>query len=119
VRSTSTPERDPEGDGEWADGHDRRRIDVDAVARLVESYEVQLEFVVTGDADVPEIERVVGRVRDAAAARAGTRTWYRCLGRDPGAAERDPRARGRVGDGARYRYTPRLHVAVRNDAPGT
>jgi len=118
--STPTAERDPKGDGEWADRHERDRIDVDVLARLVEEYESQLKFVVTGSEDLPEIERLVERVRAAAETTipdstvllmpegqtreqlTETRTTVAALAADHG-----------------YRYTPRLHVDLWNDAPGT
>src|SRR6056297_3834376 len=47
--STPTPEKDPKGNGEWADRHENRRIDVDALARFVENHETQLKFVVSDE----------------------------------------------------------------------
>ncbi len=34
--STPTADRDPDGDGEWADRHEERRLDVPTLAELVE-----------------------------------------------------------------------------------
>ena len=56
ANSTPTPDRDPAGDGEWADRHDERRIDHDALTRLIDSYEFQLKFVVADESPVDEIE---------------------------------------------------------------
>ncbi|WP_424000785.1 7-carboxy-7-deazaguanine synthase QueE [Haloarcula salina] len=118
--STPTAERDPAGDGEWADCHEDRRLDIETLAELVETYETQLKFVVTGPDDLAEIERVVEGVRDAASTpvrdddvllmpegqtRAElneTRETVAALAMEYG-----------------YRYTPRLHVDLWNDAPGT
>jgi 7-carboxy-7-deazaguanine synthase len=61
--STPTAERDPKGEGEWAEKHENRRIDMDALARLLDSYESQLKFVVTGREDMDEIDDLVDRVR--------------------------------------------------------
>src|SRR6056297_264787 len=50
--STPTAAKDPAGEGEWAERHDQRRIDLDALAALVDAYESQLKFVVTGEDDL-------------------------------------------------------------------
>ncbi|WP_367176392.1 7-carboxy-7-deazaguanine synthase QueE [Haloarcula rubripromontorii] len=118
--STPTADRDPDGDGEWADRHEQRRLDVPTLAELVETYDTQLKFVVTGREDMAEIERLLERVRDAASA---------CVRDDdvllmPEGQTRDQleSTRETVADLALeygYRYTPRLHVDLWNDAPGT
>ncbi|MFC7070690.1 7-carboxy-7-deazaguanine synthase QueE [Halobaculum lipolyticum] len=134
--STPTPERPPagvaptaEGDddgapgvdaGEWTERHEANRVDVDALATLVDRYESQLKFVVTGRDDLPEIVDLVERVRDAASVPvpdhevllmpegqtreqlAGTRTTVAELAAEYG-----------------FRYTPRIHVDLWNDAPET
>lgn len=118
--STPTPERDPKGDGEWADRHERRRIDIDALAALVDDYDSQLKFVVTGREDIQEIERLVGRVREAATTGIPDEDVL-LMPEGMTQAELD----GKRNDVAElaveygYRYTPRLHVDLWNDAPGT
>ena len=118
--STPTPGRDPNGEGEWADRHEERRIDMDALARLVDEYDSQLKFVVTGPADVPEIERVVERIRDAATTPvpdSDVLLMPEGTTREELAATRETVAELAMEHG--YRYTPRLHVDLWNDAPGT
>jgi 7-carboxy-7-deazaguanine synthase len=118
--STPTPERDPKGDGEWAEKHENRRIDIDALAELVEEYDSQLKFVVTGAEDMSEIETVVERVRSAAAGPVPDSDVL-LMPEGTTRAELDDR-RERVAELAMefgYRYTPRLHVDLWNDAPGT
>ncbi|WP_324665483.1 7-carboxy-7-deazaguanine synthase QueE [Haloarcula sediminis] len=118
--STPTPERDPKGDGEWADRHEDRRLDVDTLAALVENYETQLKFVVTGPADMAEIEALVGDVRDAADAPVPDDDVL--LMPEGRTREQLDETRRVVADLALeygYRYTPRLHVDLWNDAPGT
>ncbi|MBV0903751.1 7-carboxy-7-deazaguanine synthase QueE [Haloarcula salina] len=118
--STPTAERDPAGDGEWAERHEDRRLDVSALADLVETYETQLKFVVTGSEDTAEIERVVERVRDAASARVRDDDVL-LMPEGQTRAELNE-TREVVADLALeygYRYTPRLHVDLWNDAPGT
>ena len=60
--ASSTPrEGDPRDPGGiWRARHDRRRINMDALARLVEAYpSLQLKFVVTAPGDLPEIESLL------------------------------------------------------------
>ncbi|MDS0279295.1 7-carboxy-7-deazaguanine synthase QueE [Halomicroarcula sp. S1AR25-4] len=118
--STPTAGRDPKGDGEWADRHEDRRLDVPTLAELVDAYETQLKFVVTGPEDMDEIERLVSRVREAAdAAVPDDRVLLMPEGQT---RERLEVTREVVADLAieyGYRYTPRLHVDLWNDAPGT
>ena len=118
--STPTPENDPKGDGEWAERHEERRIDVGTLAGLVDAYETQLKFVVTDDADLEEIEELVSAVRDAADEPLSDTDVLLM----PEGATRDglDENRERVAELAMeygYRYTPRLHVDLWNDAPGT
>jgi len=118
--STPTSEKDPKGEGEWAKRHEQRRIDIDALAKLVDTYNSQLKFVVTGPEDMPEINDLVARVRDA------TETTVRdddvLLMPEGMTREQLDESRNAVAQLAMehgYRYTPRLHVDLWNDAPGT
>jgi 7-carboxy-7-deazaguanine synthase len=118
--STPTADRDPTGEGEWAERHEDRRIDMDALSRLVDAYESQLKFVVTGPEDMAEITDLVERVRNA------TSTTVRdsdVLLMPEGVTREDlEETRTAVAELAMeygYRYTPRLHVDLWNDAPGT
>ncbi|KAB1196082.1 MULTISPECIES: 7-carboxy-7-deazaguanine synthase QueE [Haloferax] len=105
----------------WTERHESARIDLDSLASLVEHAEdFQLKFVVTGRDDMAEIESLVEDVRGVAkreirdsdvllmpegqtqAALAHTRTAVAELAAEFG-----------------YRYTPRLHVDLWNDAPET
>ncbi|WP_049971100.1 7-carboxy-7-deazaguanine synthase QueE [Haladaptatus cibarius] len=118
--STPTAERDPKGDGEWAKRHEERRIDIDALGKFVDSYETQLKFVVTNESDLEEIETLVSKIR--AAADAPIRDTDVLLMPEGATRERLDENRERVAELAMeygYRYTPRLHVDLWNDAPGT
>jgi 7-carboxy-7-deazaguanine synthase len=118
--STPTPERDPKGDGEWADRHEDHRVDIDALSELVEDYESQLKFVVTGREDMDEIVDLVERVRDHTATTVHDADVL-LMPEGVTRTELDER-RTEVAELAReygYRYTPRLHVDIWNDAPGT
>jgi 7-carboxy-7-deazaguanine synthase len=118
--STPTADRDPKGDGEWAERHEARRIDVTALTALVERYESQLKFVVTDRSDVEEVTQLVDRVR--AGTTADVRNADVLLMPEGATRETLDRTRNTVADLAMeygYRYTPRLHVDLWNDAPGT
>ncbi|WP_227376208.1 7-carboxy-7-deazaguanine synthase QueE [Haladaptatus halobius] len=120
VSSTPTAETDPKGDGEWASRHEARRIDVEELAKLVDAYETQLKFVVTDDSDLQEIEKLVSRVRDATD--TAIRDTDVLLMPEGATRNRLDETRERVAELAMehgYRYTPRLHVDLWNDAPGT
>ncbi len=118
--STPTAERDPKGDGEWADRHEDRRLDVDALAAFVERYETQLKFVVTGPEDMAEIERLVARVRDATdAALSDEQVLLMPEGQTREQLNETRRVVADLAVEYGYRYTPRLHVDLWNDAPGT
>lgn len=118
--STPTAERDPAGDGEWAERHDDRRIDMGALTALVEDYDTQLKFVVADDGDLPEILDLLDRLRDAADAPVPDGDVL--LMPEGATRERLAETRERVADLALehgFRYTPRLHVDLWNDAPET
>jgi 7-carboxy-7-deazaguanine synthase len=118
--STPTEAKDPKGDGEWAERHEERRIDLEALAELVDTYDSQLKFVVTGRDDMPEIEALVDDVRDATT-RSIPDSDVLLMPEGMTREELDER-RNEVAALATeygYRYTPRLHVDLWNDAPGT
>jgi 7-carboxy-7-deazaguanine synthase len=119
TNSSPTAERDPAGDGEWADRHDDRRIDVEAVSSLLEAHPFQLKFVVTGRADLEEVERLLERIRAATAVTVADTDVL--LMPEGATRERLEETRTGVAELAAergYRYTPRLHVDLWNDAPG-
>ncbi|AHF99195.1 radical SAM protein [Halostagnicola larsenii XH-48] len=138
--STPTPERDPRSDppadnsssgqrpvtnsgsetGTFATRHERERIDIEAMARLVEVCDTQLKFVVTGEDDMDEILSVLEDLRAESTASIGDDDVLLM----PEGATRDrlEQTRTRVAELAMehgFRYTPRLHVDLWNDAPET
>ncbi|GAB3666049.1 7-carboxy-7-deazaguanine synthase QueE [Halopiger thermotolerans] len=118
--STPTPERDPKGEGEWEKRHEDARIDLEALAALVEDYDYQLKFVVTDDADMPEILDLLEELRGVAD--VPVRDGNVLLMPEGATRERLAETRTRVADLAMeygFRYTPRLHVDLWNDAPET
>ena len=121
--STPTPENVPADTdpGVWTDRHESARIDIDSLASLVEHAEdFQLKFVVTGRDDVPEIQTLVDDVRGVTAREVRDSDVLLM----PEGQTRDAlsRTRTEVAELAAefgYRYTPRLHVDLWNDAPET
>lgn len=118
--STPTASRDPAGAGEWADRHENRRINLESLTSLVNSYECQLKFVVTGPEDIPEIEDLLEQVRDETQSSVPDSAVL--LMPEGQTREQLDESRNEVAELAMahgYRYTPRLHVDLWNDAPGT
>lgn len=116
--STPTAGKDPKGDGEWAERHESRRIDLDALAALVGGYDHQLKFVVTDRGDMDEITDLLDRLRD----RVPVADENVLLMPEGATRERLDETRETVAELAGeygFRYTPRLHVDLWNDAPGT
>ncbi|MDL0118548.1 7-carboxy-7-deazaguanine synthase QueE [Halobacterium salinarum] len=118
--STPTAEKDPKGDGEWADRHENRRIDLDTLGQFVDDCDTQLKFVVTGPDDMPEIESLLADIRTATSSHIPDSDVLLM----PEGTTRDEldNRRKEVANLAMeygYRYTPRLHVDLWNDAPET
>ena len=124
--STPTPERLPEdataaGDAAgWTERHEAARIDVAALAALVERYESQLKFVVTGRDDMGEIIDLVNRVRDAASVPVpDDEVLLMPEGQTRGQLTGTREAVADLALEYGFRYTPRIHVDLWNDAPET
>jgi 7-carboxy-7-deazaguanine synthase len=122
--STPTEDRPPAGGdadvGVWEQRHERARLDYDALAALVETYEFQLKFVVTDRDDVDEVESLVTELREVSS--ATIRDHDVLLMPEGTTRERLAETRDLTAELALeygYRYTPRLHVDLWNDAPGT
>jgi 7-carboxy-7-deazaguanine synthase len=120
ANSTPTAEKDPMGDGEQAEHHERHRINVDAIAEMIDSYQFQLKFVVTDQGDISEINNLVERIRNVTATTINDSDVLLM----PEGATRSSLAD--ISDSVAelalehgYRYSPRLHVDLWNDAPGT
>jgi len=132
--STPTPERPPAGGGseavsadgepeaveDWQQRHENNRIDHDALTALTERFPYQLKFVLTGRDDLAEIEDLITDLR--------TQTETEIADSDvllmPEGQTREQLAETRrevaeVAIESGYRYTPRLHVDLWNDAPET
>jgi len=118
--STPTQERVPDCDGEWASRHDRCRIDMEALAALIEDYESQLKFVVTGRDDMPEIEQVIARIRETTTTTIpDDEILLMPEGMTRESLDESQTEVAALAQEYGYRYTPRLHVDLWNDIPGT
>jgi len=93
---------------------------MNALSRLVDSYETQLKFVVTGESDIPEITDLVDQVREATSTTVANDDVL--LMPEGMTREQLDGTRREVAELAMehgFQYTPRLHVDLWNDAPGT
>ncbi len=118
--STPTPDRDPKGNGEWETRHEEQRIDLEALARLIDEYDSQLKFVVTGRNDLSEIDELISQIREVTGTTVATDDVLLMpegMTRDELDDRRNEVAELALERG--YRYTPRLHVDLWNDEPGT
>ncbi|WP_247731076.1 7-carboxy-7-deazaguanine synthase QueE [Halovivax limisalsi] len=131
--STPTPDRPPAGtdDAErdddadpdavepWTDRHEERRINLEALADLIDSYDAQLKFVVTGEADLPEITALLDRLRsrtDTPIPNSDVLLMPEGTTREQLDERRNAVAELAMDRG--FRYTPRLHVDLWDDAAG-
>jgi 7-carboxy-7-deazaguanine synthase len=106
--------------GGWAERHEADRLQYDTLAALVESYAFQLKFVVTGREDLAEVEALLAELRGVTSATirdSDVLLMPEGATREALAETRDLTAELALEHG--YRYTPRLHVDLWNDAPGT
>jgi 7-carboxy-7-deazaguanine synthase len=118
--STPTTERDPKGEGQWETRHEERRINIDTLASLIETYDSQLKFVVTGADDMAEIETLIEHIRDESEASiANDDILLMPEGRTQNDLDSTRNETAKLAMEHGYRYTPRLHVTLWNDAPGT
>ncbi|WP_254863118.1 7-carboxy-7-deazaguanine synthase QueE [Halovivax gelatinilyticus] len=118
--STPTPDRAPKGDGEWEIRHEEQRIDLEALGRLIDQYDSQLKFVVTEAHDLSEVDYLVSQIReltDTAVTNDDVLLMPEGATRDELDDTRNEIAELALERG--YRYTPRLHVDLWNDEPGT
>src|SRR6056297_169155 len=131
--STRTPERPPAGGGDnavgaddsaavddWQQRHEANRIDHDALTALVERFGFQLKFVLTGRDDLPEIEQLIAELRaEIETEIADTDVLLMPEGQTREQLAETRREVAEVAVESGYRYTPRLHVDLWNDAPET
>ena len=111
--SNSTP-WDREG-GRRAEAHERQRINLDTITRLIAQSDYQLKFVVDSPADLLEIDALVGRL--------ATIETSSVLLMPQGVSEPELAQRGRwVAELCKqrgYRFCPRLHIVLFGHTRGT
>jgi 7-carboxy-7-deazaguanine synthase len=118
--STPTPDLDPAGSGEWEDRHEERRLNLEVLSALIDDYSYQLKFVVTGRDDVEEAAELTNQIRAETThtvRAADVLLMPEGMTRASLDQHRDEVAELALEYG--FRYTPRLHVDLWNDAPGT
>src|SRR6185295_10285412 len=107
--ANSTPD-----DPRWNKQHERLRIQLDVLQRLMSEYPYQLKFVVASDADLPEIHALVRQLNADPA---------RVLLMPEGVDREKLRERGRwlaeVAKREGFRFSPRLHVELYGNERGT
>jgi 7-carboxy-7-deazaguanine synthase len=103
--ANSTPwERDG---GRWAAQHERLRIDVEVLRRLMSAYAYQLKFVVARPEDLPEIRAIVERTgadRD--------RVVLMPEGTDPAVLRERGQWLVEIAKQDGFRFSPRLHIEL-------
>ena len=103
--ANSTPwERDG---GRWARQHERLRIDVEVLRRLMASCAYQLKFVVTRPEDLPEIRAIVERT-----AAARERVVLMPEGTDADVLRERGRWLIEIAKQEGFRFSPRLHIEL-------
>jgi 7-carboxy-7-deazaguanine synthase len=94
-------------EGEWARQHDKLRIRIDVIRRLMDLCDYQLKFVVSEAADIEEIRDIVSRT----CAEAG-RVILMPEGTDPGQLREKAVWIAELCKSQGFRYGPRLHVDI-------
>jgi len=105
--SNSTPE------GDWARQHDKLRIQVDVLKRLMDLCDYQLKFVVSRPEDLAEIHGIV-----AATNADRARVILMPEGTDPGRLREKAVWIAELCKSEGFRYGPRLHVDIWGDRRG-
>ena len=117
--STPTVANSPDTPGTWAQRHEANRIDMPVLADLLRRYTYQLKFVITDQSDMPEIIDLLASLE---AAQGGPIAPEDVLLMPEGVTttqlERTRRLVASLAMEHGFRYTPRLHVDLWEDAPG-
>ena len=113
---------DAAGVGGWQQRHEANRIDHDALTSLIERFPFQLKFVLTGRDDLDEIDALVADLRAETEPETEIQDTDVLLmpeGQTRSQLAETRREVAEVAIDSGYRYTPRLHVDLWNDAPET
>ncbi|MGP1347666.1 MAG: 7-carboxy-7-deazaguanine synthase QueE [Phycisphaerales bacterium] len=119
--ANSTPRDDPrDPSGAWAQRHEARRTNLDALAALITApWAYQLKFVVASPADIPEIEQLLTAIEHRAGASIPP---DRILLMPEGVAIPPPGTTRWIADlcvQRGWRYCPRLHIELYGNTRGT
>jgi 7-carboxy-7-deazaguanine synthase len=129
--STPTPDRPPAGsdtgDDEadvdnWQQRHEEARIDHDSLTALIERFPFQLKFVLTGREDLSEVDSLIDDLRaetETETEIADTDVLLMPEGQTQSQLAETRQEVAELAIESGYRYTPRLHVDLWNDAPET
>src|SRR5207253_4372698 len=99
----STP-TDRDG-GRWAEQHERLRYQPEVLRQLISEYPYQLKFVVQGESDLAEIQRIV---QDVGA--TSDRVLLMPEGTNPITLQQRAVTIAELCKRFQYRYGPRLHI---------
>jgi 7-carboxy-7-deazaguanine synthase len=99
--------------GEWASRHDKLRIQIDIIQRLMKEYAYQLKFVISKPEDLAEIRAIVTQ----AGASAGD-IILMPEGTHPDAIRQKAIWVAELCKSEGFRYGPRLHVDIWGDRRG-
>lgn len=104
----------PRDDAFWSSKHEELRLNVPVLTQLMQAYEHQLKFVVSSEADLPEIESLLAQLPPT------PRDKVLLMPEGRSAAELNARslALAEVCKQTGYRLTPRLHVYLWGDKRG-
>ncbi len=115
--SNSTPAQDDprDPDGAWRERHEARRLNIDALQRLIDDYpERQLKFVVAHEHDIAEIDTLLAQLNGWAPADV--------LLMPEGVTVPEPKDVQWITDlceARGWRYCPRLHIQLFGNVRGT
>ncbi|HEY0866185.1 MAG TPA: 7-carboxy-7-deazaguanine synthase QueE [Fimbriimonas sp.] len=107
----------PPADSGWRDRHDRARLDIDVLRRLIRTYPYQLKFVLDPEAgdDVSEIDSILSRLPDV----QPQRVLLMPEGTDSETLLRRSRLLVGLCMARNWRLTPRMHVDLFGNTKGT
>jgi 7-carboxy-7-deazaguanine synthase len=106
----------PVGDAHWEKRHEELRLQPDVLRKLVDSYEYQLKFVVTGlDAEIAEIDLLLSEIGPVAA----DRVLLMPEGRDQAALWATAKKLVPIALERNWRLAPRLQIDLFGDTRGT
>ena len=118
--SVAVDEGEPPAVDNWQQRHEAGRIDHESLTALIERFPFQLKFVLTGREDLPEIESLIDELRaETESEITDTDVLLMPEGQTQSQLAETRQEVAELAIKSGYRYTPRLHVDLWNDAPET